>query len=233
MACAAGAQAAILARDALANELLGKYVSLTEARRLFIPAAPPSSHRHGPRQVRTEKYGRVLATVRYRGRDMCQWMLENGHALPYDGGTKPSWSSSPSGATGVTGAPVTEPSPGPPASTPLSRRATPPSGRANRQDPALVARVCELGAAGTPVTEIDRTLHRERFATSTGTPWPARNDGRVVVRLLVSNGITPVGGDARVDAFIADYTVAHSRRCVCADGARREVAPPLGAIVAV
>ena len=105
-----------------------------------------------------------------------------------------------------------ESSPGAPASTPISRRTTPTSGRANRQDPALIARVCELGAASTPVTEIDRTLHRERFATSTGTPWPARNDGRVVVRLLVNNEIEPVGGDAKVDAFIADYTGAHSKK---------------------
>jgi hypothetical protein len=38
------------------------------------------------------------------------------------------------------------------------------------------------------VVEIDRTLHREHFQTSRGTPWPRNNDGRVVVRTLLRNG---------------------------------------------
>ena len=35
------------------------------------------------------------------------------------------------------------------------------------------------------VVEIDKTLHRESFKTSTGTAWPPKNDGRVVVRILL------------------------------------------------
>jgi len=38
------------------------------------------------------------------------------------------------------------------------------------------------------VVEIDRMLCREKFCTSKGTPWPRRNDGRVVVRTLLQNG---------------------------------------------
>eukprot|EP00962_Isochrysis_galbana_P009150 scaffold2549_cov108-Isochrysis_galbana.AAC.7 len=38
------------------------------------------------------------------------------------------------------------------------------------------------------VVEIDRTLSREHFHTSRGTPWPRHNDGRVVVRTLLRHG---------------------------------------------
>ena len=55
------------------------------------------------------------------------------------------------------------------------------------------------------VVEIDRTLHREQHRTSTGTRWPAKNDGRVVVRLLLNNGITPVAGDAKVARYVSEY----------------------------
>lgn len=77
---------------------------------------------------------------------------------------------------------------------------------AGRQDPATVARIHELGLAGASVVEIDRVLHREGFRTSTGTRWPAKNDGRVVVRLLLNNGITPSAGDAKVAKYIAEYS---------------------------
>ena len=68
-----------------------------------------------------------------------------------------------------------------------------------------MARITELGLAGASVVEIDRTLHREGYKTSTGTRWPAKNDGRVVVRLLLNNGITPSAGDAKVAKYMAEY----------------------------
>ena len=54
--------------------------------------------------------------------------------------------------------------------------------RACRQSEGVVARVCELGRAGTSVAQIVAALSAEGFRTSTGTPWLAKNDGRVVVR---------------------------------------------------
>jgi len=59
---------AVKARDALSNMILGKWVEL--------------------RNVSTEKYGRILADVYYGGVCVNTWMLENGHAVIYDGGTK-------------------------------------------------------------------------------------------------------------------------------------------------
>lgn len=41
--------------------------------------------------VGTEKYGRVLATVKYRGKDLSKLALEKGHAVKYDGGKKPAF----------------------------------------------------------------------------------------------------------------------------------------------
>ena len=41
-----------------------------------------------------EKYGRILATVYYKGENMNEWLLKNNYAIPYDGGTKkrdPTW----------------------------------------------------------------------------------------------------------------------------------------------
>ena len=93
----------------------------------------------------------------------------------------------------------------PPSSAASSALATPQSQGSGRQDTATVARICELGAAGVSVVEIDRTLHREQHRTSTGTRWPAKNDGRVVVRLLLNNGITPVAGDAKVARYVSEY----------------------------
>jgi endonuclease YncB( thermonuclease family) len=61
-------EAAIKARDALRALILGKTVTL--------------------RNVSTEKYGRVLATVYLGDLDVCEWMLKHNYAVPYDGGTK-------------------------------------------------------------------------------------------------------------------------------------------------
>ena len=60
--------AAIVARDALSAKILGKTITL--------------------RNVTTEKYGRLLANVYLDGECMNDWMLKNGHAVPYDGGKK-------------------------------------------------------------------------------------------------------------------------------------------------
>ena len=38
--------------------------------------------------VKTEKYGRLLANVYFNGTCVNTWMLDNGLAVPYDGGTK-------------------------------------------------------------------------------------------------------------------------------------------------
>ena len=51
-----------------------------------------------------------------------------------------------------------------------------------------------------------RALHRERYVTSTGTRWPSKNDGRVVVRLLINSGIRPVAGDAKIARYVTEYT---------------------------
>ena len=42
----------------------------------------------GLRNVGTEKYGRLLAEVWLGDENICQWMLAQGHAVPYGGGTK-------------------------------------------------------------------------------------------------------------------------------------------------
>lgn len=59
---------AIRARDALSAQILGKEVRL--------------------RNVGNEKYGRVLADVYFQEVHMNRWMLDQGYAQPYDGGTK-------------------------------------------------------------------------------------------------------------------------------------------------
>jgi endonuclease YncB( thermonuclease family) len=60
--------AAIVARDVLSAKILGKTITL--------------------RNVTTEKYGRLLANVYLDGECINDWMLKNGHAVPYDGGKK-------------------------------------------------------------------------------------------------------------------------------------------------
>ena len=59
---------AINARDALANKIMRKNVTL--------------------QNVSLEKYGRLLADVYCEGVHMNQWMLDKKFALPYDGGKK-------------------------------------------------------------------------------------------------------------------------------------------------
>jgi len=61
-------EAAVKARDALRDLIFGKVVTL--------------------RNVSTEKYGRILATVYLGDVNICEWMLEHKYAVPYDGGTK-------------------------------------------------------------------------------------------------------------------------------------------------
>lgn len=44
--------------------------------------------------VGTEKYGRILGDVIYKGENINKWMVEKGYAIVYDGGTKhkdPKW----------------------------------------------------------------------------------------------------------------------------------------------
>lgn len=59
---------AIISRDAL-NEFIGN-------RMVEI------------KNVSTEKYGRILADIYYEGVFVNQWMVEQGYAVAYDGGTK-------------------------------------------------------------------------------------------------------------------------------------------------
>lgn len=55
-------------QEALSNLILGKIVTL--------------------QNVSSEKYGRVLADVYLNDLHINQWMLDNGYAVKYDGGTK-------------------------------------------------------------------------------------------------------------------------------------------------
>ena len=67
-------QLAIAARDAVSNIIMNKTIHL--------------------KNISTEKYGRVLADVYLEDLHVNQWMLDNHHAIPYDGGTKirpPEW----------------------------------------------------------------------------------------------------------------------------------------------
>ena len=56
------------AKEALSEQILGEMVTLEN--------------------VSMEKYGRILANVMFKGRNMNDWMLKEGYALKYDGGTK-------------------------------------------------------------------------------------------------------------------------------------------------
>jgi hypothetical protein len=62
---------AVEARDALSAQIMGQTVEL--------------------RNLGNEKYGRVLADVYFNGSHMNQWMLEQGYAQAYDGGSKQPW----------------------------------------------------------------------------------------------------------------------------------------------
>jgi endonuclease YncB( thermonuclease family) len=59
---------AIIARNALHALIFGKIVTL--------------------RNVSTEKYGRILADVYLGDLHVNEWMIKEGYAIPYDGGTK-------------------------------------------------------------------------------------------------------------------------------------------------
>ena len=63
-------EAALIARDALASMIDGKVVHLAD--------------------VATDKYGRLLANVIIptSGRRLSEWLIEQRHAVAYDGGTK-------------------------------------------------------------------------------------------------------------------------------------------------
>jgi len=62
--------AAIIARDALAVRILHKHVEI--------------------RNVKQEKYGRLLADVYIKNENINKWLLDEGYAVKYDGGTKKS-----------------------------------------------------------------------------------------------------------------------------------------------
>ena len=61
-------EAAQMAKRALEGHILGKKIKLEN--------------------VKTEKYGRILAEVIYDGVNYNEWMVENKLAVKYDGGTK-------------------------------------------------------------------------------------------------------------------------------------------------
>ena len=67
----------------------------------------------------------------------------------------------------------------------------------------MLARIIELGSEGATVEEIDAGLSLEGYTTSTGTPWPAKNDGRVVVRALLRGGLRPESRDHRIMTYAA------------------------------
>lgn len=60
--------AAKVAKNALSEKILGKYVTL--------------------KNIATEKYGRLLADVYLDNLHLNKWMIENRYAVEYDGGTK-------------------------------------------------------------------------------------------------------------------------------------------------
>ena len=64
----ANREAAIEARDALANKIMHKKVEITN--------------------VKTEKYGRLLADIHIDGLHINQWLINEGYAKPYFGGKK-------------------------------------------------------------------------------------------------------------------------------------------------
>ena len=83
----------------------------------------------------------------------------------------------------------------------------------------MLARIIELGSEGATVEEIDAGLSLEGYTTSTGTPWPAKNDGRVVVRALLRGGLRPESRDHRIMTYAAQWeakmmspTAAHQPR---------------------
>ena len=66
---AAEKAAGLAARDALRERILGKFVKI--------------------QSDSTDKYGRVLAAISLGSCDISEWLIEEGFAVAYDGGTKP------------------------------------------------------------------------------------------------------------------------------------------------
>jgi hypothetical protein len=98
-------------------------------------------------------------------------------------------------------------------SAPASAAALPSSTtNCGRQDTVTVARILELGRGGASVADIDVTLHREGYKTSTGTRWPSKNDGRVVVRVLLKHGVAAVvaEGDEKLAGYAKEYAAKHA-----------------------
>lgn len=77
--------------------------------------------------------------------------------------------------------------------------------RACKQDPRLVRRVCQLGREGLPPAAIDRRLSADGFKNSSGRPWAAKNDGRVVVRILLNHGLAVSGSDPKIREYARSY----------------------------
>jgi len=59
---------AIISRNALSDQILNQIITLDVKG--------------------NEKYGRLLADVLYNGKNMNEWIVQNGYAVKYDGGTK-------------------------------------------------------------------------------------------------------------------------------------------------
>jgi endonuclease YncB( thermonuclease family) len=59
---------AIKSRDALHNKIYNKHITL--------------------RNNKTEKYGRILSTIYLGNENINDWMVDNGYAVKYNGGTK-------------------------------------------------------------------------------------------------------------------------------------------------
>ena len=72
-------------------------------------------------------------------------------------------------------------------------------------NPNLTLNPNPTGSEGATVEEIDAGLSLEGYTTSTGTPWPAKNDGRVVVRALLRGGLRPESRDHRIMTYAAQW----------------------------
>lgn len=60
------------AKQALSDQILNKYITM--------------------KNIKNEKYGRVLADVYINDLHLNQWMIDNNYAVPYNGGKKQHWS---------------------------------------------------------------------------------------------------------------------------------------------
>ena len=48
-------------------------------------------------------------------------------------------------------------------------------------------------------------MYLDHISVCPGTPWPAKNDGRVVVRVLLRGGLRPESDDQRVLSYAAQW----------------------------